>query len=154
MVLQAPGLSHIMRAHHNRLIILKTALSEEVGDTRINTGAMGDKGGHRVVKICREMCPERLVRNTAMDGLAIDDRKKPDNPSGGIICFAGGEFCRHETTFLDKRACSTVCHQDGATRPKPNIRVTRGNKEIREILPPGITVVFAVPRSLCEMSQG
>ena len=40
-------------------------------------------------------------------------------------------------------------------RPKPsyfqisvNIRVTRGNKDMKEILTPGTTVVFAVPRSV------
>ena len=34
------------------------------------------------------------------------------------------------------------------SRPKPNIRVTRGNKDMKEILTPGTTVVFAVPRSV------
>ena len=85
-----------MRSHHHRLIILKTALPDEVGYERLNRVAMSDKGGHRVVKICREVRPECLVRNAAMDVFAIADRQKPDNPSAGIICFAGGEFYTHD----------------------------------------------------------
>jgi hypothetical protein len=46
--MKAHGLSHIMRSHHNRLIILKTALPDKVGYARLNTWAMGDKGGQSV----------------------------------------------------------------------------------------------------------
>ena len=35
--MQAQGLSHIMRSHHNRLILLKAAMPDEVGDARLNT---------------------------------------------------------------------------------------------------------------------
>jgi hypothetical protein len=34
-----------MRANHNRLIILKTALADECGDALLNTWAIGNKGG-------------------------------------------------------------------------------------------------------------
>jgi hypothetical protein len=61
---------------------------------------MSDKGGHRVVKICCAVRPECLVRNAAMDVFAIDDRQKPDNPSAGIICFAGGGILYARDHFL------------------------------------------------------
>jgi hypothetical protein len=43
--MQAQGLLPIMRANHNRLIILKTALADECGDALLNTWAIGNKGG-------------------------------------------------------------------------------------------------------------
>ena len=87
-----------MRSDDNRLILLKTALPDEVGDVRFNMVAMGDKGGQRVVKIRREVRPEGLIGNATMDLFAMDDSQKPDNPSGGLIGFTGGEFYTHETT--------------------------------------------------------
>ena len=116
VVLPAPGLSPIIRAHHHRLLILKTALPDEGGEARLNTGAMGDKGGHHVVKICRTMGPERLVRHAARDGRTIDDRQKPDNPSGSIICCTGREFSTHAITFFARRVYDPVYPQDGAPR--------------------------------------
>jgi hypothetical protein len=43
--MQAQGLLPIMRANHNHLIILKTALPDECGDALLNTWAIGNKGG-------------------------------------------------------------------------------------------------------------
>jgi hypothetical protein len=89
--MKAHGLSHIMRSHHNRLIILKTALPDKIGYARLNTWAMGDKGGQSVVKIHTEMRPECLGGNATRDLFAIDNREKRENPSDGIIGFTRGE---------------------------------------------------------------
>jgi hypothetical protein len=47
-----------MGANHNRLIILKTTLPDKFGDALLNTWAMGDKGGQKVMKVCPAVCPD------------------------------------------------------------------------------------------------
>ena len=69
------------------------------------------------MKIYREVRPERLGRNAAMDGCAIDDRQKPDNPSAGIIGVAGENCSTHETLSCARMACHAVVRQDAASRP-------------------------------------
>jgi hypothetical protein len=58
---------HIMRSHHHRLIMLKTPLPDEVGNELLNTLAIGDKGGERVVKVRTKVRPEGLVGNATGD---------------------------------------------------------------------------------------
>ena len=105
-----------MRAHHNRLIILKTPLSDQGGDKLLNTVAMGDKGRQRVVKVRAAGRPQGLVGNAAMHLFLIDDREKPDNPSGWIIRFTRGEFDTHETNFLGEDSVPYCFLQDGVAR--------------------------------------
>jgi hypothetical protein len=95
-----------MCSDNNHLILLKTALCDEVGYARLNTLAMGDKGGESVVKICRTMRPKGNV-------FAIDDRLKPDHPSAGIIRLTGGACYTHNPVSFVKMAYSTVFRQDG-----------------------------------------
>jgi hypothetical protein len=93
-----------MRSDNNRLVILKTALLDEVGNARLNTWAMGDKGGERVVEVRRAVRSECLVGNATMDRFAIDESQKPDNPSGGIIRFTRGEFYTHDPISFARTA--------------------------------------------------
>jgi hypothetical protein len=93
-----------MGSDDNCFILLKTALHDEGGDARLNPGAMGDKGGQRVMKIRPAVRPKGLIGNTTMDVFAIDDRQKPDHPLAFIIRFTGGKFDMHETTFFTRLA--------------------------------------------------
>ena len=106
----------VMCSENNRLILLKTALRDEVGYARLNTLTMGDKGGESVVKICRTVRPQGLVRNAARKVFAIDDRLKPDHPSAGILRLTGGACYTHNPMSFVKMAYSTVFRQDGRVR--------------------------------------
>jgi hypothetical protein len=83
-----------MRSNHNRLIILKTALPDKCGDALLNTWAIGNKGGQRVVKVRNAVRPKCLVGDTTMNVFSVDYSQKPHNPSGGIIGFTGGNSIR------------------------------------------------------------
>jgi hypothetical protein len=95
---------HIMRSHHNRCILLKTALPDKCGDALLNTLAIGDKGGERVMKVRTEVRPEGLVGNATGDLLSIRYRQKPEHPFSCIISFTGWEFYMHETPAFTRRA--------------------------------------------------
>src|SRR5688572_26156906 len=101
---QAISPRHIMRSHHNRCILLKTALPDKRGGELLYTLAIGDKGRERVVKVRTEVRPEGLVGNATGELLAIHYRQKPDHPFACIIGFTGREFYLHETTSSARRA--------------------------------------------------